>query len=62
LDEDIARVARALEALEPGHEMLSEQADELKRVLAHAKKTAGPLRVKPLALRIAAPPNTALDR
>ena len=40
LDEDIARAARALEALEPGHEMLSEQADELKRVLAHVKKTA----------------------
>ena len=39
LDEDIARAARALEALESGRDMLSERTDELKSVLAHIKKT-----------------------
>jgi hypothetical protein len=39
VDEDIARAARVIEAFGLGRDMLSEQADELKIVLAHVKKT-----------------------
>jgi hypothetical protein len=39
MDEDIARAARVMEAFGLGRDMLAEQADELKSVLAHVKKT-----------------------
>ena len=39
LDEDIARAARVIEALQPGRDMTSEQADELKSVLARIRNT-----------------------
>jgi hypothetical protein len=39
LDEDIARAARVIEALQPGRDMTSEHADELKSVLARIRGT-----------------------
>jgi hypothetical protein len=39
LDEDIARAARVIEALQPGRDMTSEHADELKSVLARIRST-----------------------
>ena len=39
LDDDIARAARVIEALQPGRAMTSEQADELKSVLARIRNT-----------------------
>ena len=39
LDEDIARAARVIEALQPGRDMTSEHAEELKSVLARIRNT-----------------------
>ena len=39
LDEDIARAARVIESLQPGRDMTSEHADELKSVLARMRST-----------------------
>jgi hypothetical protein len=39
LDEDIARADRVIEALQPGRAMTSEQADELKSVLARIRNS-----------------------
>jgi hypothetical protein len=39
LDEDIARAASVIKALQPGHDVSSEQADELKIVVARIRNS-----------------------